>query len=374
MNIYDEDPVFITDSTMCSNLDPKVPCPIRDSNGNADYNYYMLNQGVENDTWKRVVEINSVRDPECEVNWPIMSYDGTLNTLNVPYKMGSNNGDWCKKKNKFSKHQMMKIWNEFGCTSDWPVTVNTQAFQGLQTINDLRYNLQNYKNSKRSNNVGYCHDFQILKGGEKLNSGEKLYSENRQFFLEMSINGRLVIYGNSNNIVWSSFAAADSTMTNGYLALQVDGNLVLYRTNNTAYWVPSPGLQLGPNKGIDYIMMLNNNGVLCIYNTSTSPYTLVWKSSTTVVSFPETSGQRYFNIRNRSIKNIKESTYPKMSNNTFDITNPLNTEDALFLTLMSKNIINCSKDPTDPYCIKYYNDGNSRITESIRKSSNNIPN
>lgn len=69
--------------------------------------------------------------------------------------------------------------------------------------------------------------------GENLNTGQRLYSADGQYFLFMQEDGNLCIYKTENNgFVWCSMAHG---FNGGVLKMQEDGNLVVYE-GSTAKW------------------------------------------------------------------------------------------------------------------------------------------
>lgn len=363
MNDYTNDEiVFITDSTMCSNLNPMIPCPIRDSEGNIDYSYYMDSKGVKDVDWKIAV---GASDSECERNWAFINKDGSINTDNVPYTITDGNGTWCKKKIKFSKNQLMKAWNRAGCISDFPTTANTTGWQNLNSIADVQTNMSTYwKNSKDINYIKQCYGFDFIKADNTpLSSGVFLTSPNGLYTAKLQADGNLVII-KSGIIILFAILAVDQTMAGGKLTFQTDGNLVLYRTNGSPYWNSATS---GPNNpGNNYVLTLRDNGNLCIYDISGTDIKLIWKISSASMPNLRPIGQEYGILKNTIIKNLKNASYQKMSNSTFDPNNKLNSEDGLFLTLLNKSINYCNdKDIKDPYCSTFYNNATNKINNDI---------
>ena len=359
MNDYTNDEIiFITDSTMCSSSN--LPCPIRDSDGNADYLYYINGKGVKDVDWKIAT---GTSDTDCEKNWAYLNSDGSINTANVPYTITDSNGTWCKKKIKYSKNQLMKAWNNAGCVSDFPVTANTTGWQNLNSLADVQTNMNtNWKNSKDINYLKQCYGFDFIKAGNiPLTSGILLTSPKGTYIFTLLGNGSAYVSKPGSPAIWqTSILPPDSSMVGGKLILQTDGNLVLYRTDGSAYW--SSGTGGSVNSGINNILIMQDDGNLCIYDTSNNSFILRWKSSTLPITNPVSSGQVYNILKNTTIKNIKNNSYPKMSNDTFDPNNKLNSEDALFFTLLNKNIYYCNnKDVKDPYCSTFYNNANNKI-------------
>jgi hypothetical protein len=374
MNDYTKDEIiFITDSTMCSNLNPIVPCPIKDNEGNADYNYF-IDEGVKNVDWKVPVGDN---DDECERNWAYFGSDGTIKSTNVPYSMrysvfGGSTVKICKKKIKYSKNQLMKTWNAAECISDFPITANTSGWQMLPSLGDIKNDMiNNYKNSDNLQQLKYCYGFDVIKAGNILASNSKIMSQNGKYSLEMQTDGNLVTYGPNRSVPWA--ANPNPSKQNGSLSVQTDGNLVLYGPNNSGYYWNS-GTSFGTDSGKNNILMLQDDGNLCLYDVSTTPFTLRWNSLNTNPEFPISSGQKYNIIKNKAIKYLKDNSYPKMSNDTFDPKNTLNSEDDLFFSLIHKNIYYCNNSESgvnDSHCKTYFDDANKKINTQISKSYSN---
>ena len=164
-----------------------------------------------------------------------------------------------------------------------------------------------------------------LTSGQSLNINQYLLSPDTQSTLNLQSNGDLVLYENfrpvwANNVIGatgaklimqsdgnlveynSSGTTLWSTGTNGnsgdYLTLQTDGNLVIYSSSGTALWstgtinIPNhldsvnttlpigylyPGQSLQTANGA-YKLILQNDGNLVLYNTSTG--TALWYSNT----------------------------------------------------------------------------------------------
>ena len=119
-----------------------------------------------------------------------------------------------------------------------------------------------------------------MRSGETLFAGERLYSNNRQYYLEVNrYDGNLCIYDNVyKHLLWStnirSFYEAN-------LRMQQDGNLVIYDRDNTPKW----SSQTHPyfhrkyrnprNKPVQ--LRLENNGSLKLYTASGKS---VWSANT----------------------------------------------------------------------------------------------
>ena len=103
---------------------------------------------------------------------------------------------------------------------------------------------------------------------QKLNLGQILYSDNREYYLILQQDGNLCIYNNQDQRIWE-------TKTNGrksqFLILQSDGNLCLYGGENSgAIWCSLTNNKNGTTTSLD------NDGVLRIYNSLNQ---IIWYSS-----------------------------------------------------------------------------------------------
>lgn len=67
-----------------------------------------------------------------------------------------------------------------------------------------------------------------MTGGQKLTSGQQIYSKNGSYYLVMQSNGNLVLYRHWGGYVWES---RTSNSTNAYAVYQTDGNFAVYRSN-----------------------------------------------------------------------------------------------------------------------------------------------
>ena len=81
-----------------------------------------------------------------------------------------------------------------------------------------------------------------LNAGERLNPGEKLFSQNGAFMLRMQEeDGNLCVYTSKNGVqgtfVWGAYQAMKYTLAAGhYLVMQTDGNLCIYNKANGFQW------------------------------------------------------------------------------------------------------------------------------------------
>lgn len=118
-----------------------------------------------------------------------------------------------------------------------------------------------------------------------LRTNQRLVSNNGQYVLVMQSDGNLVIYkaqcvADPNCAIWNS----ESVSREGsyVLAAQKDGNVVVYReplSSNDVIW--DSGTFASPNHYSDYVLFLQNNGVLVMYkgNSLSSLGTKIWSST-----------------------------------------------------------------------------------------------
>lgn len=385
MNDYTKDePINIGDQYVCSNANPMIACPIKDSEGNADYLYHINGwAGVENIDWKYP---NGDNDPECERNWALINSDGSIITNNVPITSGGST-KWCKKKVKYSKNQLMKAWNRAGCISAFPIGTNTSSWQILGSINDVESNMRsNYRNTSDLNTLSQCLGMPVLKAGSIMKANTQLKSQNGLYELRMQQDGNLCVWkteGTSFNFIWRTMDTLDASMNGSVLSMQTDGNLVLYKPNGSPYWASNTSK--GANSSLNYILIMENDGAISIYDTTNNTFNRVWTKSrepiipTITSAFLTSNGQEYNRIKNIGIKNLNKAVqelkvrkdneiniYLNTPNDQFDPNNKLNSEDSLFAILLHKNLMNCDNKPLDDtHCSSYYANANKNINNMI---------
>jgi hypothetical protein len=102
-----------------------------------------------------------------------------------------------------------------------------------------------------------------------------VYSQNQQYGLYMQGDCNLVIYHGqtvAGNAVWAS--GSNGKGAGCYLGVQTDGNLVVYNQSNAVMWMT----QTGGHSGATFIQ-LDNNGILHMYmGTPSAPGALLWSS------------------------------------------------------------------------------------------------
>jgi hypothetical protein len=383
MNDYTKDePINIGDQYICSNADPMIACPINDSEGNADYSYIINSWlGVQNIDWKYA---NDDNDPECDRNWARIHHDGSIHINNVPITNGKDK--FCKKKVKYSKNQLMKAWNRAGCISAFPIGANTSSWQALGSISDVELNMKsNYRNSDNADRLKDCFGIPFIKAGNSMAANTQLKSQNGLYELRMQNDGNLCVWkteGVSFDFVWRTMDKLEDNMKGGRLSMQTDGNLVLYRSNNVPYWASGTS---GGGNGKNYILVMENDGAISIYDTTTNDFTRVWTRSrepikaTITSAFLTSNGQDYNKIKNIGVKNLNAAVqelkikkdneinnYLNTPNDQFDPNNKLNSEDRLFAVLLHKNLMNCDNKPLDDtHCSSYYTNANKNINNMI---------
>lgn len=110
-----------------------------------------------------------------------------------------------------------------------------------------------------------------LFAGEKLKSGEKLFSTNKAYVLFMQNDGNLCVYKSNNGtlgaFVWGAYQTAQYSLGAGYyLTMQTDGNLCIYDLNNRYKW-GSYQVKKYP-LAADYRLVMTDGGKLNILNSS----------------------------------------------------------------------------------------------------------
>lgn len=104
-----------------------------------------------------------------------------------------------------------------------------------------------------------------MRKGFKFSIGEKLYSNNREFYLSFQPDGNLVIYDRNRNVVWDA-----KTGNRGARAeFQNDGNLVVYNRRGQALFASNTG-----NRNANSLLM-QDDGNLVIYDSRNNP---LWSS------------------------------------------------------------------------------------------------
>lgn len=158
-----------------------------------------------------------------------------------------------------NKWNLKKLIIDIGKTTD-----NVLVIKGLNTIGDksaaIQLILTDDVQSKLSTSK--------LKVNQKLNIGQTLYSDNKEYYLILQQDGNLCIYNNQDERIWE-------TKTNGrksqFLIMQTDSNLCIYPNDNSgAIWC-----SLTTDKG-GVVASIDNDGVFRIYDVSNQ---IIWFSS-----------------------------------------------------------------------------------------------
>jgi hypothetical protein len=108
-----------------------------------------------------------------------------------------------------------------------------------------------------------------MHGGDLLTAGQAIYSTGDAYRLSMNPSGDLVLYNDSNKVIWKSDTAGHA---GAYADMQTDGNLVVYSAAHKALWsteTKSAGARLD----------VQSDGNLVIYSKADS--TVLWQSKTT---------------------------------------------------------------------------------------------
>lgn len=106
----------------------------------------------------------------------------------------------------------------------------------------------------------------VLSVGKKLMAGQKMYSQNGNYYLILQSDGNLVLYRKDGKVMWNSKKSAKSP---GYVTMQSDGNLVSYDKFDTPIW------SSGTNGWNGAYAILQNDGNLVVRNTKGQP---VWSA------------------------------------------------------------------------------------------------
>lgn len=109
-----------------------------------------------------------------------------------------------------------------------------------------------------------------LAQGERLNSGESIYSSNGKYQLILQTDGNLVIYDENHTSIWATNMA---TYGKGdHLDVQFDGNLVVYDKDHKPLW------STGTYKSKVVKLILTDNGNLILFDWTPQNTIAVWTS------------------------------------------------------------------------------------------------
>ena len=108
----------------------------------------------------------------------------------------------------------------------------------------------------------------ILNVGQKLNVGQILYSDNREYYIILQQDGNMCIYNNKDERVWQTNTSGKKSQ---YLIMQTDNNLCIYPSDN------SGGIWCTMTNGKGCVKVsIDNDGVFRLYNSSNKS---IWESS-----------------------------------------------------------------------------------------------
>lgn len=92
---------------------------------------------------------------------------------------------------------------------------------------------------------------------QELVVGDRLYSSNQEFYLEMQGDCNLVLHRRSGQVLWASYSHGKGS--NCRMAMQKDGNLVIYNEGGRPVYSSST------QGNWDAVLVLQNDGNLVIY-------------------------------------------------------------------------------------------------------------
>lgn len=73
----------------------------------------------------------------------------------------------------------------------------------------------------------------VLRGGESLTQGQRLYSDSGKYFATLQTDGNFIIYRNDGHLVWATYTHGKGAVR---AIMQTDGNFVLYNGEGHAVW------------------------------------------------------------------------------------------------------------------------------------------
>lgn len=134
----------------------------------------------------------------------------------------------------------------------------------------------------------------MLKTGQKLNVGQILYSDNREFYMILQQDGNLCIYNDKDQRTWQTNTVGRKSQ---FLIMQGDSNLCVYPGDNSgAIWCSMTSHGKG---GI--VVSLDNDGILRIYNKTNQ---VIWSSSNsnlTVQNVPQEIQEADFDYNSNAV-------------------------------------------------------------------------
>ncbi|MEM9000231.1 MAG: NPP1 family protein [Bacteroidota bacterium] len=139
--------------------------------------------------------------------------------------------------------------------------------------------IRNYKPESYPSVSEWKRSKNFLLSGERLNSGEKLFSSNGAYMLRMQEDdGNLCVYKSNNGtqgtFVWGSYQSKKYDLgASHYLSMQNDGNLCIYDKTNRFKWGSSQVKPYSTTEGSK--LVLTDTGKLNILNSKGQ---VVWKN------------------------------------------------------------------------------------------------
>ncbi|WP_413625476.1 hypothetical protein [Luteibacter sp. Lutesp34] len=76
-------------------------------------------------------------------------------------------------------------------------------------------------------------DAAVLKGGESLAQGQRLYSDDGRYFATLQSDGNFIVYRHDGQIIWATYTHGRGAVR---ATMQTDGNFVLYDAHEHAVW------------------------------------------------------------------------------------------------------------------------------------------
>ncbi|MDR3410664.1 MAG: hypothetical protein P4L87_06935, partial [Formivibrio sp.] len=147
----------------------------------------------------------------------------------------------------------------------------TDAFGHEITKTDLGSQIYSFTYNKAGELVAQStsnplNAIQILGVNASLTAGQKVYSQNSQFYLTYQTDGNLVVYGPGGAVLWASGTSGNAPRD---AIMQDDGNLVVYNSSGSPNWASGTVNNSGAT------LFLTNNGQLEIISATKS---LVWST------------------------------------------------------------------------------------------------
>ncbi|RIJ42539.1 hypothetical protein [Pontibacter oryzae] len=130
-------------------------------------------------------------------------------------------------------------------------------------------NLSNFDFNDITSNLKVEKVTNTLAAGETLDTEQRLYSENGEYYLVIQTDGNLCVYTATNAFKWCSMAHG---FEGAKLSMQTDGNLVVYDGTNESKWASKTMGYFDQkwantnNKPVK--LVLEDDGTLNLYNAS----------------------------------------------------------------------------------------------------------